>query len=156
YILNVTAPGHDQFRQSVLVSAGLTTNVDAFLVRETVTYDFTVVPTTVQDSYIFEVNSTFETQVPVPVVTIDPVSLDLSQFPGTDFQILYTVANHGLIDAASVILNIPNTPRLQFTALVTNLGKLPANSSLTIPVLVKRIVPNIARVSPQDFQSGQC
>jgi hypothetical protein len=156
YIVDVTAPGHDSFRQSALVPAGFTTNVNAFLVRQTVTYDFTVVPTTVADSYIFQVNSTFETQVPVPVVTIDPPSLDLSQYPGTEFQVLYTVANHGLIDAESAVLNFPNTSRLQFTALVTNLGKLKANTSLTIPVVVKRLPPPPAKVGPKDYFTGTC
>lgn len=119
-------------------------------------YDFTVTPTTVADSYIFTINSTFETQVPVPVVTVDPLSLDLSQYPGNEFQVLYTVANHGLIDAESVTLDFPNTDRLQLTALVTNLGKLPANSSFTIPVLVKRLSPSSTYRAKKDYITGQC
>ncbi len=75
----------------------------------------------------------------MPIVTIEPSSLDLAQYQGSEFQVLYTVSNHGLIDAEHVFLNFPNTANLQFTALVTNLGKLPANSSLTVPVMVKEI-----------------
>src|SRR6185437_2014478 len=93
YIVDVNATNHSSFRQSALVSAGATTNVVAFLTRQTVHYDFTV-------------NSTFETQVPIPVVTIEPASIDLSQYPGTEFQVLLTISNHGLIDAEDVNLNI--------------------------------------------------
>src|SRR5205823_10160798 len=129
--------------------------------RQTVHYSFTVVPTTVQDSYIFTVESTFETQVPIPVVTIEPSSLDLSQYPGTEFQVLYTVSNHGLIDAADVKLNFPSTSVLRLTPLVSDLGKLKANTSLTVPVMVKRTPPAPAAVSKagvqkQDYLSGEC
>ena len=157
YQVNVTASRHSSFRQSALVAAGMTTNVAAFLVRQTVTYSFTVTPTTVPDQYTFQINSTFEAQVPVPVVTIEPASLDLSKYPGTQFQVLYTIANHGLIDAESVKLEFPSASWVQMTALVTNLGKLRANSSYTVPVLVTRLGPSPAGkgLSP-DAASGTC
>jgi hypothetical protein len=152
YIVDVGAEGHSSFRETVLVPGGVTTNVVAFLTRQTVTYNFTVTPTTVADQYIFTIDSTFETQVPVPVVTIEPASLDLAQYSGNQFQVLYTVANHGLIDAEHVFLNFPNTANLQFTALVTNLGKLRANTSYTVPVLVTR-----TPAGPQkDYTTGTC
>lgn len=160
YIVDVSADSHSPFRQSALVPAGNTTNVTAFLTRQTVTYDFTVTPTTVPDQYTFQINSTFETQVPVPVLTIEPASLDLSQYPGQQFQVLYTIANHGLIDAESVILEFPTASWVQMTALVTNLGKLKANSSYTVPVLVTRLNPSgphtSGTIKPLDAASGTC
>ena len=163
YIVDVSAGQHSPFRQTALVPAGVTTNVVAFLSRQTVTYDFTVTPTTVADQYTFTINSTFETQVPIPVVTLEPASLDLSQYPGNEFQVLYTVANHGLIDAEQVLLNFPSASWIQITALVTNLGKLPANTSFTIPVLFKRLTatnPPVALAAgaraPKDAGSGTC
>ncbi len=165
YIVDVRADGHSSFRETALVPAGLTTNVVAFLTRQTVSYSFTVTPTTIPDRYTFTIDSTFETQVPVPIVTIEPSSLDLGQYPGSEFQVLYTVSNHGLIDAEHVNLIFPNTANLQFTALVTNLGKLTANSSLTVPVMVKRLTsPGPAAAAagagagpaPEDFSTGQC
>jgi len=159
YIVDVSADGHAPFRESALVPAGATTNIDAFLTRQTVSYDFTVTPTTVADTYTFVINSTFETQVPIPVVTIDPASLDLAQYPGQQFQVLYTISNHGLIDAESVVLQFPSASWVQITALVTNLGKLKANSSYTVPVLFTRITtppPAAGKASPKDFNSGTC
>jgi subtilase family serine protease len=162
YIVDVTASNHSSFRQSALVAAGATTNMTAFLTRQTVHYNFTVVPTAVQDSYIFTVDSTFETQVPIPVVTIEPASIDLSQYPDTEFQVLLTISNHGLIDAEDVKLNIPSTSRLQLTPLVSDLGKLKANTSLTVPMMVKRIAapapitPAASGIKKQDSSSGEC
>ncbi|KAB2654424.1 MAG: hypothetical protein DVB31_16735, partial [Verrucomicrobia bacterium] len=141
YIVDVRADAHGKFRESTLVVAGQTATITAFLTRETVRYSFTVVPTTVEDHYTFVVESIFETQVPVPVVTIEPSSIDLGQYSGDEFQFDVTVSNHGLINAQDVRLDIPSTPRLQITPLVSNIGKLPANSSLTIPVLVRRLPP---------------
>ncbi len=158
YIVNVTADSHEPFKQSAFVAAGMTTNVTAFLPRETVHYTFTVVPTTVQDQYTITVDSTFETQVPVPVVTVDPPSVDLAQYPGTQFQFTLTLANHGLIAANHVTLNIPSTSLLQFMPLITNIGTLNANSSITVPVLVTRLQPPGPqnRVRPENYLTGQC
>ena len=162
YIVDVRAPAHGPFRDSALVVAGQTTNVTAFLTRETVHYSFTVVPTTIEDHYSFTVDSTFETQVPVPVVTLEPASIDLAQYAGTDFQFDLTVANHGLINAQSLSLVYPSTDRLQITPLVTNIGTLPGNTSLTIPILVHRITPPGLTASrggtalPTDYKTGTC
>ncbi len=161
YIVDVRADAHGKFRESTLVVAGQTATITAFLTRETVRYSFTVVPTTVEDHYTFVVESIFETQVPVPVVTIEPSSIDLGQYSGDEFQFDVTVSNHGLINAQDVRLDIPSTPRLQITPLVSNIGKLPANSSLTIPVLVRRLPPpgNTARSAgarPANYLDGQC
>jgi hypothetical protein len=163
YIVDVSADAHSPFRQTALVPAGVTTNVVAFLTRQTVTYSFTVTPTTVPDQYIFTIDSTFETQVPVPVVTVDPASLDLAQYPGAEVQVMYTIANHGLIDAEHVTLNFPSNSRLQITALVTNLGKIAAQSSLTVPVLIRRLYLTNALAdtavkghTPKDANSGTC
>jgi CARDB/Domain of unknown function DUF11 len=159
YILDVKADGHSPYRNSVFVPAGATTNVTAFLTRETVHYSFTVVPTTVQDHYTLQVDSTLETQVPVPVVTITPQVIDFGQYPGAQFQVDLTVANQGLIDARDVNLNIPSTAYFEITPLVTNIGKLSGNTSLVVPVMVRRLTPGQGAgrgVHVADFNSGSC
>jgi hypothetical protein len=148
------------------VTGGQTTNVVAFLPRQTVRYTFTVVPTTIEDRYSFTVESTFETQVPTPVVTISPASLDLSQYPGTEVQVQFTVANHGLIAAEHVQLDIPSTADLEVTPLITEIGRLAPNTSLTIPVLVRRLsggggvaaagLSGDAGLGAAGFGDGQC
>ena len=158
YIVDVGATAHSSYRQSAFVRSGDTTNVVAFLQRQTVSYTFTVVPTTVQDRYRFEVESTFETQVPVPVVTISPASVDLSQYAGEDFQIQFTIENHGLIEARDVRLNIPHIEAFQITPLITNIGTLGARQSITIPATVHRGPPPEQSGLRQqtDYLTGQC
>lgn len=165
YLVDVTAPEHNSFRQSALVVGGSETNVVAFLSRQTVRYSFTVTPTTVEDRYTFDVNTTFETQVPIPVVTISPASLDLAAYPQTEFQVQFTISNHGLIEARNAVFNIPSTERLEFTPLVKDIGTIPANSSIIVPVLVRRLPPPVASLVAkkdkngsiaQDHLTGQC
>ncbi|HUS33922.1 MAG TPA: CARDB domain-containing protein [Verrucomicrobiae bacterium] len=165
YLVDVTAADHNSFRQSALVVGGTETNVVAFLSRQSVRYSFTVTPTTVEDRYTFNVDTTFETQVPIPVVTISPASLDLAAYPETEFQVQFTIANHGLIEARNAVFNIPSTDRLQFTLLVNDIGTIPANSSIIVPVLVRRLPPPAAPLLTkkgkdgsvaQDYLTGQC
>ena len=79
--------------------SGVTNDVTAFLSRQTVRYSWTVVPTQVQDRYRIVVETTFEANVPAPVVTIEPSVIDLAEMPGDDWQVDLTVSNHGLIAA---------------------------------------------------------
>jgi subtilase family serine protease len=165
YVVNVNAEGHDPFRRSVHItgapnpaaeavaaakkrnlmpkdggSPGITT-VTAFLPRQTVRYTFTVVPTTVEDRYTLTVESVFETQVPIPVITIDPPSLDLSLFEGDEFQVNFTLSNQGLIAAQNVEFNLPSSADIQMTPLIRTIGKMAPRSSLNIPVLIHRGAP---------------
>lgn len=161
YIVSVTADGHDSFRRTVRVSGinpadanpgvvpfngrvqradatAAVTPVTAFLPRQSVRYTFTVVPTTVEDVYTFTIESTFETQVPKPVIAIDPPSVDLTLFAEDEFQINFTISNHGLIAAQNVEFTLPSTPDLQMTPLISKIGRMAARSSINIPVLVHR------------------
>lgn len=181
YVVTVTADGHDDFRRSVRVTGGAPvtapvaaadalsrhpvvrsaetgaalTAVTAFLPRQTVRYTFSVVPTTVQDSYTFTVESTFETQVPVPVITVDPPSVDLTLFDGDEFQINFTISNQGLIAAQNVEFNLPSTPELQMTPLITKIGKMAARTSLNIPVLIHRGPPQAAGIHARSLARAQ-
>jgi hypothetical protein len=138
YLVSVTADRHRSFLQTALVTAGATTNVIAFLSRETVRYSFFVEPTTVEDSYSLRVESVFETQVPVPVVVIEPASIDISKYSGEEFQVEITVRNHGLITANSVRIDIPGGAWFTATPLVTDLGDLPGGASVKVPILIRR------------------
>jgi len=141
YFVSVTADRHRPFLQTALVIAGSTTNVTAFLPRETIRYSFFVEPTTVEDGYTLRVESTFETQVPRPLVTIEPAAIDIGQYAGEEFQIEITVRNQGLIAADSVILDIPGGARFTATPLVSDLGRLPGGASVKVPILIRRPAP---------------
>ena len=139
YQLKVGADNHQNYLSSYTITPGSFSEQEVFLPLQNVSYEWSVTPTAIQDEYDITVNSVFETDVPVPVLTITPETNDLSQlsqFPGEVNQIDFTVTNHGLIAADNVELFFPNHLFWDFKPLVTDIGILPAKSSLTIPVIV--------------------
>ena len=77
YTLRISADNHDSYEQNIYIGAGENKDIQAFLSRQTVKYTWTVTPTEIEDKYNISVESTFETNVPIPVVTIDPPLIDL-------------------------------------------------------------------------------
>ena len=113
---------------------------DIFLFFATVSYMFTVTPTTFQDRYVFTLDIEFTTRVPIPVVTIVPALIDLDeiQFNGFSHIINFVITNHGLIRADNLDLSLPTGhPTIAFEPLM-DLPEdgLPANTSIVVPVLV--------------------
>nr|NCQ85347.1 hypothetical protein [Microcystis aeruginosa W13-18] len=142
YTLRVTANNHDTYQQNIYIGAGETEDVQAFLSRQTVKYTWTVTPTEIEDRYTISVQSTFETDVPVPIVVFDPPVLDLAdlQVVGQVMQINMTVTNHGLIAANDIKLNFGEHPFYKIEPLVNDaIDILAAKSSLTIPIRITRI-----------------
>ncbi|MFM6347434.1 MAG: CARDB domain-containing protein, partial [Dolichospermum sp.] len=66
YKLRITADNHDTYEQNIYIGAGKTENIQAFLSRQTVKYTWTVTPTEIEDRYTITIESTFETNVPIP------------------------------------------------------------------------------------------
>lgn len=154
YLVDVTADAHTAFRQSALVPAGGRTNITAFLPRESVRYNFTVTPTTVEDRYSIEIESTFETQIPMPVVTITPASLDIAQFPGEEFQVEFTIENHGLINAENLVFDFPQGESFTVTPLITDLGTLAARTSIRVPAIIRRLPAGVAGAGAGDSKAA--
>jgi Ca2+-binding RTX toxin-like protein len=141
YTLEVKADKHETFKQTVQIDAGENEVIDSFLSRQTVQYIWNVTPTEIQDKYNISVESVFETNVPVPTVTIDPPEIDLASLDviGEVMQIDMTVTNHGLIAANDVKLNFGSHPFYKIEPLIEKLDILSAKSSLKIPVKLTRI-----------------
>ncbi|PWU11941.1 MAG: hypothetical protein C5B50_22285 [Verrucomicrobia bacterium] len=138
YQLAVTADRHNSFQMPVMVQAGQTNQLTAFIARQTVTYQWTVVPTQIQDNYQIVLESVFETEVPIPVVTVDNPLLVPLVVEGEDTEMDIQVSNHGLIAAQQVQLVVPlDNPDYEFQPLATNIDMVPAMSSVTVPVIIR-------------------
>ncbi|MCO5051617.1 MAG: Ig-like domain-containing protein [Verrucomicrobiae bacterium] len=151
YTVDVTAEKHNQFRGSVLVAAGITNALEAFLPRQLVTYQWSVVPTEIADHYRIVLESVFETEVPVPNVVIEEPQVMVLVAAGEVTQFEIKLTNQGLIAANDVEIEVPDHPTYLVTPLVRYVGKLPAKSSVTIPVTVQmRAAPGgaLAAASP--------
>jgi CARDB/Divergent InlB B-repeat domain/Bacterial Ig-like domain len=137
YTVDATAAQHNQFHGSVTVAAGVATPLETFLPRRLVTYQWTVVPTDVPDQYQIVLQTLFETEVPVPNVVVSEPNVLLPIVPGEVSQFVVTLSNHGLIQAENVGFTVPNDPTYLVTPLVTNVGIIPAQASVKVPVTVQ-------------------
>ncbi len=138
YQVTIRAEKHGDFSANIAILPGRTKILSAFLPRQLVTYTWRVVPTEIEDHYEFILETTFETNVPVPLVTIEPAVLDLNQVGEGSMQVDYTITNHGLIAAEDAWFSFGDNSRYTFTPLVDEIGSVPAQSSIVVPVLIQR------------------
>jgi hypothetical protein len=150
YTVDSTAPDHNQFRGSVSVVPGVSTALEAFMPNELVTYQWTVTPTEIPDQYQIVLQSVFQTAVPVPNVVVAEPQVLVPVVPGEASQFVITLSNEGLIEAQNVAIHVPSDPVYLVTPLVTNVGIIPAQSTVEIPVTVQLIsapAPGLVRGS---------
>jgi RHS repeat-associated protein len=147
YDLQVQAQGHSSYESSFTVVPGITNSDEVFIHYQFVTYTWNVVPTTIQDMYQLQLQTTFQTDVPAPVVTITAPASIPTLVPGQSASFNVTITNHGLIAAQGVTLDLPTDPEYTFTALSTDIGVLPAQSSVVVPITVTRVAPQSLSIS---------
>jgi phage gp36-like protein len=162
YYIESRAAEHSSQRSTVLVTASQTTEVSVFLAREFISYTWIVTPTEIEDHYIFVLDVTFTTNVPAPVVTVEPASIDLSTLTDDVTQMNFTITNHGLIAAEHVNLSFQDDPVWKFTPLAGYIGTLAAQQSVVVPVTITHQGPArpaglaAPSSSPSPSPSGQC
>lgn len=139
YRVDVSAPDHGAFQTTILLVAGEERVITAFLPRQLVTYVWSVVPTLIGDAYEIIIEVIFETDVPAPVVTVDPAYVDLQDMEvGDARQVDYTFTNHGLVAAQNFRLFFQQFPGHSITPLVEDLQDLEAGGVRTVPVMIVR------------------
>lgn len=139
YNLEVTAPKHDTSQGVVEVRPGQLADRVVFLRTQLVTYRWTVEEIEIEDRTRITLETTFETFVPTPVVTITPNLIDLSTIVGNEAQVDLKIENHGLVAANDVKLYFGTHEDWELTPLISDLGALPARSALTVPVMIRRL-----------------
>ena len=148
YDLQVTAPGHSNYDSAFTVLPGITNSDEVFIQNQFVSYTWNVVQTTIQNTYQIQLQTTFATDVPAPVVTINAPSTLPTLMSGQSATFNITLTNHGLIAAQDVTLELPTDADYSFTALSTDIGDLPAESSLVVPITVTDTDPPQNWVAP--------
>ena len=148
YDLQVEATGHSTYNSSFTVVPGITNNDEVFIARQFVSYTWQVQQTTIQDTYQIQLQTEFQTDVPAPVVTITAPSALPTLQPGQSGSFNVTITNHGLIAAQGVTVNLPTDPDYTFTALTADVGVLPAESTVVVPVMVTRLTSLPQPINP--------
>ena len=137
YEVYVTADQHASFTGNTFVSAGKTNDFEPFISRTVVEYIWSVVPTEIEDRTTIKIETIFETVVPVPVVTMEPAFIDLADLTEPEAQVEVRITNHGLVAAKAVSLELPVGGPVTFETVATELGDLPAMSSITVPIRIR-------------------
>ncbi|RME96614.1 MAG: hypothetical protein D6766_00190, partial [Verrucomicrobia bacterium] len=149
YNVEVSAPKHTTTRTAIFIEPGTTVEEDIFISRETVRYTWKVEPVEIEDHYKITVETEFETVVPTPVITVEPSVIDLGKITTDITQVNITISNHGLIAADAARLHVPTHPDWVFEPLIEEIGILPARSSLTIPLTIRRVPHGVGLAGPR-------
>ncbi|WP_309385876.1 MBG domain-containing protein [Cerasicoccus frondis] len=141
YTVRVNGPKHAAESINVFIEPGEENYRQVFISRQSVTYNFSVREISIEDRYQITIESTFETNVPKPVVTIEPAVLEVSDLValGQSKVVNYQVTNHGLIAAEAGSIDFLDHPFFEITPLVDDFGTISAMGSVTVPVTVRRI-----------------
>ena len=139
YTLHISSDNHTSFQGNINIQAGSTLKLEAFLPRETVKYHWSVEEIEIEDRTRITLETEFETDVPIPVVVMDPPILDFSDLePGETKVIDMIVTNHGFISVQDFMLSLPDPKGFDIDAAITSLDKLAAKSSVSIPITITR------------------
>jgi len=141
YAIEVDSPDHTRSQANYFIDAGQVNTEKIFITRELVSYNWTVEEIEIQDRYRITVDTIFETNVPAPVVTVDPPRLDVEDLAtlGQTKVVNMVIENHGFIAADAAEFTFGSHPFYEITPLIRNVGTIPAKSSITIPITLKRI-----------------
>lgn len=139
YYCKVSKDKHGDFTELVYVEAAATSSVEAFLAIAPITYSWQVTPTTVEDEYEFKLITTYETQVPTPVVVIDFANeLPKDMAVGESATIMATLTNYGLVEAEDVNVRLGEHAMFDFDIQVKHFDTLKPSATEFVPIKVTR------------------
>ena len=143
YRWRVSAPGHTDAGGRVQVRAGLTASERVFLDSQLISVEFSVTETTIKDEYHITLEATYQTQVPAPVVLMEPASINLPDMQvGEEITGEITVSNYGLVRADDLQFTLPKTDQNYRYEFFGEMPKeLAAKSRVVIPYRITAIAP---------------
>ena len=124
YSYSAQAASHSPATGRVLVRPGVTADERVFLDFNAVSFTWSVTPTTILDQYNILLSATYQTQVPAPVLILEPGTINIPQMAVGEFITgEFSLTNHGLLRADNVQIAYPSsTPyfNIQFSGEVPN------------------------------------
>jgi hypothetical protein len=145
YRYQVTADEHNGANGRIWVRPKITATEQVALAYSLVTVEWEVVPITIEDRYEIVLEAVFKTDVPAPVVVIEPSVVNLPQlFAGDVFYGEFSIQNHGLIRADEFTFELPpSDDYLEYELLAGLPDQLNAKQRLRVPyrILCKKSLP---------------
>jgi hypothetical protein len=142
YMLVCNGPAHQTSETGVDLQPGVN-SVTVFVARASVSYKWTVTPTTITDEYKVQVKADFTAYVDAPVITVEPSVFNAQEIiaSGTEMLVI-NITNWGLVAATGISLQLPSSDEITLTPLTIVDGlDLPARSSLLVAVQVDIHLP---------------
>ncbi|MGL4668885.1 MAG: Ig-like domain-containing protein, partial [Saezia sp.] len=103
YLFRASASSHMDISGRVRVRPGVVINQDIFLDYQLINIEFGVTETTIDDVYDIVLEATYQTEVPAPVVLVEPLSINLGGMQvGEELTGQLTLTNYGLIEAQEI------------------------------------------------------
>ncbi len=137
--VEVFAKGHLPYRGYQTLDAGTADPVALFVPLETVQMSWSVEPATAEERTRVIIETTFESNVPLPVVTVSPsaLALDALLFVEGVARVSLTAINSGLIAAEGVRIGVPSHPLYEVVATPAEVGTIPAGGSVVLDLQVR-------------------
>jgi len=148
YIYRASAPNHVDAGGRLTVRPGMTAIQNVFLDYNLVTVEFSVNETTIQDHYDITLTATYFTQVPAPVVLIEPGIINLPDMQvGEEYTGEITITNYGLVRADNVVFTPPRSDiNYKYEIMGTVPTELAAKTRISLPYKVTALSP-LSRLS---------
>lgn len=137
YKFRARASNHQEVIGRLWIKPGITQSQEVFLDSNLVTVQWSVTEVPLQDRYEITLNPTYETDVPAPVVVIEPGSINLPEMQAGDvYYGEFTLTNYGLIRADDLNFTIPQNDAFKVELLSGLPTSLDAKQRVTIPYRV--------------------
>jgi len=141
YRFRASAPNRSDTSGILTIRPGVTSDERVFLDFTAVTVEWSVVETTIEDRYDVTLTATFQTQVPAPVVLMEPLVFNLPDLQvGEVFTGEVNITNYGLLRADNVRFTPPPADafyRIEFMGQVPS--QLESRQRVTLPFKVTAI-----------------
>ncbi|KPV40174.1 hypothetical protein AN478_08555 [Thiohalorhabdus denitrificans] len=143
YRYRASASNHEAKSGSFRVRAGVTGTHEVFLDYNLVTVEWSVTEDTIEDVYEIELDTTYETDVPAAVVSVEPSSVNLPTMEAGDvYNGELVLTNEGLIRADNVELTIPEDGTHYHYELMDSLpDSLEAGETVRVPYRITALQP---------------
>ena len=140
YLVTVTHPKHDSWKQTVMVDPAKTTTQRAFIPYSAITVEMHYEKTEIEDEYNIVTTVTYETNVPKPVVLLDaPDKIILDEIE-TPYLYYAHLTNVGLITAFDASYHVPSEVNgYRFTPLIDSPKDILPQQTISIPVEITKI-----------------
>ncbi|MDD2763158.1 MAG: chitobiase/beta-hexosaminidase C-terminal domain-containing protein [Opitutaceae bacterium] len=156
YKLRLTADRHEPYIGRITIKAGVVYSEQIQLAYTPVSFTWEVVPVTFQDRYEIILTTTYETNVPVPVVIVEPSSISLPKMcAGQVLNGEFRVANHGLIDANNFQIPVPAADEYFSCEILSGYSDtIKAGQSLRVAYRIKCLQPLPGECPATTAQAG--